>query len=93
MDNGLKFKVNQDYMVESFDGEILLYTVSGNKAVYLNESAHAVWQLCKEGCSVGEIIAYLKQAYPEQQDQISSDVVDALALFESNRVIELSGAE
>jgi len=34
-----------------------------------------VWQLCNGENSVGEIISMLKEAYPDQAEQIEGDVV------------------
>jgi hypothetical protein len=80
---------NPDYTAEEFDDEILLYTKNGSHAVYLNDTAYAVWQLCREKISVGEIIAYFEEAYPDQATQIRSDVIAALSMLESNNLISL----
>ncbi len=80
--------VNSVYTVEEFDGEILLYTEAGTQAVYLNDAAYAVWLLCKENMTVGQIIEYLEEVYPDQKEQIREDVVTALNTLLSNSVIE-----
>lgn len=82
--------VNAEYTVEKFDDEILLYSQTGTHAVYLNEQAHAVWLLCKEGLTVGQIIEYLEQTYPDQKDRIRPDVMSALETLAANNVIELT---
>lgn len=88
MDGNKKPKVNPDYTVDEFSDEILLYTKNGTRAVYLNETAYAVWQLCKEDTTVNHIIAYLEDTYPDQADQIRRDVIAALKILESNDLIE-----
>jgi hypothetical protein len=85
--------VNAEYTIEKFDGEILLYTEAGTQAVYLNDEAHAVWLLCKEGMTVGQIIDYLEQVYPDQKEQIRKDVLTALETLQTHNVIEMSDAE
>jgi hypothetical protein len=80
-------EVNPEYVIEKFDDEILLYTEAGAKAVYLNDTAHAVWQLCREDLTVGQIITFLEDAFPDQSDQVRADVTDALSKLESNNVI------
>lgn len=85
--------VNPAYTAETFDDEILLYSKAGSQAVYLNDAAHAVWQLCKEDMTVGQIIEYLEQVYPEQKDQIRPDVTAALEMLAANTVIELADGE
>lgn len=82
-------QVNNDYAVEKFDDEILLYNEKTTKAVYLNETAHAVWQLCQEEVSVTEIIEYLGKIYPEQKKQIQEDVSQAISSLCEHGVIEL----
>ena len=84
---------NSAYTAETFDDEILLYSKAGTQAVYLNNSAHAVWQLCNESMTVGQIIEYLMQVYPEQKDQIRPDVMTALELLVTNNVIKLADGE
>lgn len=82
--------LNSAYTVEKFDDEILLYTKEGTKAVYLNETAYAVWLLCKEEMKVEQIIAYLSEAFPDQSEQIKTDVIAALSALQSNNVIKLT---
>jgi len=84
--------VNAAYTIEKFDDEILLYSEDGAQAVYLNDQAHAVWSFCKEGMSVGQIIEYLEQVYPDQKAQISKDVLTALETLETHNVIEMTDA-
>ncbi len=85
--------INSAYTAETFDDEILLYSKAGTQAVYLNDTAHAVWQLCKEDMTVGQIIEYLEQVYPEQKDQIRPDVTAALEMLIANNVIKLADGE
>lgn len=93
MEDKQKLLVDTAYTVEKFEDEILLYTEAGTKAVYLNDTAHAVWSLCKEDMTVGQIIEYLEKVYPEQREQIRNDVTDALNTLQSNGVIALSDEE
>jgi hypothetical protein len=84
--------VNTEYKIEKFDGEILLYAEAETQAVYLNDAAHAVWSLCKEEMTVGQIIEYLEQMYPDQKEQIKDDVFNALQTLQSHHVIEITDA-
>ncbi len=70
--------INKDFITETFENEILLYTASDTKAVYLNETAHLVWQLCEDQKTVEEMIALLESSYPEQSHVIRKQVIDAL---------------
>ncbi|BHH84822.1 PqqD family protein [Desulforhopalus sp. 52FAK] len=82
--------VNRSFTVENFDGETLLYSEAGTQAVYLNDAAYAVWLLCKENMTTGQMISYLKEVYPNQKKQIGDDVVSALETLQTNGVIEFA---
>ncbi len=84
--------MNPEYRIEKFDGEVLLYTEDGAQAIYLNDEAHAVWSLCKEEMTVGQIIDYLEQAYPDQKEKIKKDVHKALETLQTHNVIEMTDA-
>ena len=81
---------NSDFVLEDFDDEILLYTPLQSKAMYLNDTANLVWQLCDGQKSVGEIISLLEQAYPTHSDQIRSDVVNVLQVLMESEALQLT---
>jgi hypothetical protein len=81
--------LNKAFRLEKFDNEILLYSVTDTKAVYLNDTATLVYGLCDSGQSVGEIIALLEKAYHEQHDAIRGDVTTALQQLLENEAIFL----
>jgi len=89
MEDQQKPTVDTAYTIEKFEDEILLYTEAGTQAVYLNDTAYAVWMLCKEDMTVGQIVEYLEEIYPDQQGQIRGDVIDALNTLQSNGVVTL----
>ncbi len=74
--------------MEEFDGEILLYDKRSTRAVYLNDSAYAVWLLCKEKMSVNQIITCLTERYPEQRETIPEDVFSALDMLQESGAIK-----
>ncbi len=90
MNTSSKPRVSPAFAVEEFDGEILLYDETGAKAFYLNDTANAVLQLCREDVSVAQIIEYLQQAYPDHQERVEQDVMTVLEMLVENKVIELS---
>jgi hypothetical protein len=73
-----KITLNDDFKVEKFDSEILLYAVSTGNGVYLNETACLVWEMCGRGHSLEEMISLLEEAFPEQKSAIGDDVVVAV---------------
>lgn len=85
-----KAGIISSYTVEKFDDEILLYTEAGTQAVYLNDVAYAIWLLCQEDMSVGQMVQYLEEVYPEQKEQIRNDVISALEMLQENGVIQFA---
>jgi len=82
--------LNSEFILEKFDNEILLYSVAGTTAVYLNETGYLVWCLCNENRPIGKIIALLEEAYPEQRRYIRDDVIAVINSLAENEVIVLN---
>ncbi len=88
MNSSEKLSHNPEYRVEKFDDEILLYAMSSTKGVYLNDTAHLVWQMCGQGHNLEEIVTLLEEAYPEQRDAVRADVLSAVdSLKEHNALV------
>jgi hypothetical protein len=83
-------KVNNEFKLERFDNEILLYSVTDTTAVYLNETAFLVYGMCISGRNIGEIIALLEEAYPDQKHTIRADVTAALDQLIDNGALFLN---
>lgn len=83
---------NPEYRVEKFDDEILLYAMSSTKGVYLNDTAHLVWEMCGQGHSVEDIVVLLEDAYPDQRHDVRADVLSAVeSLKEHNALVSVDG--
>lgn len=82
--------VNSEFKLERFDNEILLYSVTDTTAVYLNETAFLVYGMCSSGQTIGEIIALLEDAYPDQKPTIRTDVTAALNQLIDNGALLLN---
>ena len=82
--------VNSEFKLERFDNEILLYSVTDTTAVYLNETAFLVYGMCSSGQTIGEIIALLEEAYPDQKSTIRADVTAALDQLIDNGALLLN---
>lgn len=87
MNKSEKFLLNQEFKVEKFDNEILLYAVSNTKGIYLNETAYLVWEMCGEGKSFEDIVVTLQKAYPEAEAAIREDVHSAVQSLLENKVL------
>ncbi len=89
MQDSQKIKINPDFQLEEFDGEILLYSVSDTTAVYLNETAHLIWLLCHENLTVEEMVQFLQEKYPEQKDEVREDLLISLQALVAQGVVSL----
>lgn len=78
-----------DFELEEIDGEILLYSPSATRSVYLNTTASLIWRLCDGNRSVGDIVNQLKEAFPEAQERIEDDVTRSIQLFIDNEAMRL----
>ncbi|MDK9707817.1 MAG: PqqD family protein [Desulforhopalus sp.] len=82
--------LNEGFKLEKFDNEVLLYSVSDTRAVYLNDTAYLVYGICSSGRNIGEIIALLEDAYPEDKAAIRGDVILALKQLVKNGAVVLN---
>lgn len=60
------------------DGELLLYHTGRAQGVYLNDSAHIIWNLCHRDMDLESIVEALFILYPESRQKIRADVSLAL---------------
>jgi len=60
--------------MHAMDGETLIYRHATMKAIYLNDTAAVIWQLCDGGRSIKEIVDILAEAYPGERDELAADV-------------------
>ncbi|GAA6136481.1 hypothetical protein NBRC116583_02280 [Arenicella sp. 4NH20-0111] len=92
MSNQEIYRQADNCLVEEMGGEVLLYNPDTATTLHLNAPSIIVWQLCTGENTVGELIEALQEAYPDQDDQIESDVVEAIASLHHNKVlIRVSG--
>lgn len=71
---------------EVLEGEIVLYSSTVAKAVYLNASAALVWQLIDGRRSIGEIEALLTGAYPEAAT-LRADLIETVQALQAQGVV------
>lgn len=85
-------KAVDEFDLEEIDDELLLYHPTRTRAVYLNESAALVWQLCDGKRSVAEITELLQENYPDSET-IDADVAQTLQQLSDNGAIEMDAAQ
>lgn len=64
---------------------------AAGKAIALNGSGRAIWELCDGERSVGDILAAVAARFPENGGELNADVIFALSRFEQLGLIELEG--
>jgi hypothetical protein len=77
---------------EELDGEAVVYDRSGRQAIYLNETATVVWQLCDGHRSVADISALLTAEFPDVATELTTDISDAVDRMVAARVMTLTTA-
>ena len=80
------------FSLERLDNEILLYHPGLTKAIHLNETAALVWELCDGQRSVAEIGTLLGDAFPDQTDEVRSDVAAVVDRLSTEGALQLSPA-
>jgi len=89
MNTALHFQQNPDCLSEDMDGEVLLFNPSKATTLHLDAPAMVVWNLCTGEHSVKQMIDALKEAFPEQAEQIEGDVIAVLKELRENDVISV----
>jgi len=82
------YKPNPNCLLEDMDGELLLYNPESAVTLHLNGPSMIVWQLCDGERTDQQIIEMVKEAYPQQAEQISGDVATVLADLHSQGALE-----
>ncbi len=82
---------NSDFELTDFDDEIILFSVSQEKAVYFNQTAQFIWRLCDGKNSINDLIDGLQQQYPNETD-IKQQIIDALQQMLHDNVINISSS-
>ena len=76
-----------DYFLEKLDNEILLYHPGKTRALYLNEMASVVWELCNGERTADEIAELLREAFPEAAETIGDEVESTLRKFVEHEAV------
>lgn len=84
-----KPRMLEDFQLEEIDGEVLLYSPSATRSIYLNPSASLIWHLCTGDFTTQEIIESLQEQFPEDAETIADDVHTTIDKFLQSEAIEL----
>ena len=70
----------------------LLREPATQRFIKLNDSSALIWQVCTGEWTVGEIIEVLKESYPDAEDSMDNDVMQALNMLYGESVIRVKSA-
>ncbi|MEO0368131.1 MAG: PqqD family protein [Pseudomonadota bacterium] len=68
----------EECLLEDMDGELLLYNPNNATTLHLNDSSAVVWELCDGERTAGEIVSMLQSSFPDQAEQVATDVADVI---------------
>lgn len=89
MDKSNVYKQVEECLLEDMDGELLLYNPINATTLHLNGPSAIVWNLCDGETSVQKMIDAVKEAYPDQTDQIEADIVAVVSDFVEREFLTL----
>jgi len=69
------------WAIEEIDGELLLFRALDSQMLHCNPTASMLFELCDGERSVGDIVATLSAAYPDQATAIPAQVRNTLQLL------------
>jgi hypothetical protein len=69
------------YLLERIDNDYQLRHRSRETAIYINDAAALLWELCDGRTSVAGIKQLLREAYPNDARTIDADVDEALGML------------
>lgn len=88
MDKSAIYQHSPDSLLEDMDGDLLLYNPNSATTLHLNGPSAIVWELCDAENSVQDIIDVVKEAYPDQAEQIEQDIIGVLEDLLKRQVLE-----
>jgi len=81
------YQHEENCILEEMEGEALIYNPSAATTLHLNPPSVMVWHMLDGERSVLDLVEMLKDAFPEQAEQIEKDVLDVVTDMVNQRVI------
>jgi hypothetical protein len=75
------YKQLEECLLEDMDGELLLYNPINSTTLHLNGPSAIVWNLCNGEATVQQMVDAVQEAYPDQSEQIETDIVKVVKDF------------
>lgn len=87
MKNNARPARQADYLLEQIGSEYQLRNRNTDSAIYINETAALLWELCDGRSSVGEIKGLLRESYPDAAPAIDGEVDRVLTMLAEHDAI------
>ncbi|MEM8750557.1 MAG: PqqD family protein [Pseudomonadota bacterium] len=84
----MKLVQSKDYFIEAIEGEWLLFKPRAQKAIYLDESASIIWQMCDGSRSADELAQEIASNYGDEKDTVIADVHATLAVLQEHGALK-----
>lgn len=78
---------NSNFELVSTENDFQLVNKQSNLGVYINQTAALIWTMLKDS-SKEEIVASLKEQFPENKKLIDQDVEDTISMLMYHGIIE-----
>jgi hypothetical protein len=79
----------EDFRLKRTPCCFLLVDLQDEVLLKLNQTGVLLWELCRGEYSVGEILAMLKESFPEASGEIARDIYRVFDEFQAAGVVEL----
>lgn len=70
-----------EYVLEQIDNDYQLRHRGRDDAIYINDTAALIWELCDGKRKIAEIKRMLKEAYPDAAAGIDADVDEVISML------------
>ena len=81
MNSTLKLTQSEDYFMENIEEEWLLYKPTSRTAIYLDQTASIIWQLCDGSRSAVDVAQEISSHYPDDEETVAKDVLDTVEML------------
>jgi len=92
MENNLKLSQSEDYFVEVIEGEWLLFKPDSQKAIYLDETASVIWQMCDGSRDAEQLAKEIASHYPDSEEDVITDIFTTLDVLDEHGALKKSVA-
>ncbi|MFQ5741586.1 MAG: PqqD family protein [Acidobacteriota bacterium] len=89
MENSACYAVDPEVTFQKLGEETVLVNLTTGKIHHTNDTGSRVWELLKEGRSVGEILELLEKEFEASREALQSDVTAFVELLTQESMIRL----